>query len=125
MVERKNEAAVNRMTIQSSQGDRTKNINEQSKAKLDNVDDAEPQGQDCEPANKEQFEEKDLIQTEGMYELHRKKKINQRLVRGYCQMLDVDYNHNRMVVCGYQAHILKTVGQIIIKKYPQFNKNKK
>ena len=44
MVERKNEAAVNRMTIQSSQGDRTKNINEQSKAKLDNVDDAEPQG---------------------------------------------------------------------------------
>jgi len=40
-------------------------------------------------------------------------------------MLDVDYNHNRMVVCGYQAHILKTVGQIIIKKYPQFNKNKK
>jgi len=28
-------------------------------------------------------------------------------------MLDIDYNHNRIVVCGYQAHILKTVGNMI------------
>lgn len=39
-------------------------------------------------------------------------------------MLDVDYNHNRIVVCGYQAHILKTVGNMIQKK-PQANKKQK
>jgi len=32
----------------------------------------------------EEFEERDLLWTEGMYELHRKKKVNQKLVRGYC-----------------------------------------
>ncbi len=54
-----------------------------------------------------------MLWTEGLYELHRKRKVNQRLVRGYCQLLDIDYNQNRMVVCGYQAHILKTVGSMI------------
>ena len=38
-------------------------------------------------------------------------------------MLDIDYNHNRMVVCGYQAHILRTVGNMILKK-PQIQNKK-
>jgi hypothetical protein len=32
----------------------------------------------------EEFEERDLLWSEGLYELHRKKKVNQKLVRGYC-----------------------------------------
>lgn len=39
-------------------------------------------------------------------------------------MLDVDYNHNRIVVCGYQAHILKTVGNMISKKQIPGDKSK-
>ena len=39
-------------------------------------------------------------------------------------MLDIDYNSNRMVVCGYQQHILKTVASMIQKK-PNGANNKK
>jgi hypothetical protein len=34
--------------------------------------------------DEDQFEERDMLWNEGLYELHRKRKVNQRLVRGYC-----------------------------------------
>ena len=34
--------------------------------------------------DEDQFEERDMLWAEGLYELHRKRKVNQRLVRGYC-----------------------------------------
>ena len=102
MVERKNEAStkaqglaaaqlgnINRSEVSSRAGEKSSQHDDLTKFKATHR------------TVEEEFEERDLLWTEGPYELHRKKKVNQKLVRGYCQMLDLDYNSNRMVVCGY------------------------
>ena len=82
MVERKKEATTaNKFSVLANSAGGNKSPSKRN-------EDDEEYGRYNKSGNKsgdeDQFEERDMLWREGLYELHRKRKINQRLVRGYC-----------------------------------------
>eukprot|EP00347_Sterkiella_histriomuscorum_P001596 403371423 len=54
----------------------------------------------------------DLIQKEGVFEMYRKKAPPRKAINRYNEMLEQDYNENKIVVCGYIQNLLQTVEQM-------------
>lgn len=51
--------------------------------------------------DKEGQKDRLFIQKEGNFELFRKKKVRQKVIKKYNQMLDDDFNNNKVVVSAY------------------------
>lgn len=73
MVERKNEATANRLAAQASQS----GLNNPTMKTFDKADGAiQDEGGQEKGLDDDDPEERDVLLTEGLYELHRKRKIN-------------------------------------------------
>ena len=51
----------------------------------------------------------DNVHREGLFHLYKKKAPQKRAIAQYLEMIEADYNENKVVVCGYTQTILKTV----------------
>lgn len=66
---------------------------------------AQMEGNRCQEDLEQGFDPSELVQLQDGWEVYKRKKIPQTMVRRYCLTLDQDYTRHKITVCAHLNHI--------------------
>jgi len=59
---------------------------------------------------KGRYDLRELVELRDGFQLYKRKKLPASQVRGYCWLLDQDYNLNKVTVCAHMHNLMNFIG---------------